>query len=219
MAWSYSALKQYENCARQYHEVRIMKHYKREDTEQSLYGENLHTAAEEYVKSGTPLPKQFDFMQPLLDALLLKPGRKYPEHEMALTAELEPCEWTAKDVWVRGIADLLILDDDGSTAWVVDYKTGNDRYADKDQLDLMSILVFAHFPNIMQVNSALVFVIKDNFVKHKRFVTEKDQLWWNYRERVAKIDAAHANGIWNPTQSGLCKRYCAVLSCEHNGRN
>jgi len=219
MAWSYSALKMYEGCARQYHEIRVMKHYKREDTEQSLYGKDLHAAAEAYVRSDTPFPPQFEFMKALIDALLLKSGRKFPEHEMALTDQLEPCEWAAEDVWVRGIADLLILDDDESTAWVVDYKTGNDKYADKDQLDLMSLLVFAHYPKIMQVNSALVFVIKDGFIKHKRFVTEVDTLWWSYRERVAKIDASHANGIWNPTQSGLCKKYCSVLSCEHNGRN
>jgi hypothetical protein len=219
MAWSYSALKDFETCKRKYHEVRVMKHYKREDTEQSLYGEALHTAAEEYVRSGTPMPAPFDYMKPLIDALLTKPGRKYPEHEMALTAELIPCTWTDPDVWVRGIADLLILEEDGDVAWVADYKTGNDKYADKDQLDLMSLLVFEHFPSVVQVNSALIFVVKDAFVKHKRYVTEKDEMWWGYRNRVAKIDAAHATGVWNPTQSGLCKRYCQVLSCEFNGRN
>jgi hypothetical protein len=219
MSWSYSALKQFENCARQFHEVRVMKHYKREDTEQSLYGENLHKAAEQYVRGAAPIPSEFAFMQPVLDALLLKPGRKYPEHEMALTAALQPCAWTADDVWVRGIVDLLMLEDGGATAWVVDYKTGSAKYADKDQLDLMSLLVFEHFPTVVQVNSALIFVVKDVFVKHKRLITEKETMWWNYRNRVAKIDAAHENGTWNPTQSGLCRQHCQVLSCEFNGRN
>ena len=219
MAWSYSALKDFETCRRKYYEVRVMKHYKREDSEQSLYGDALHDAAKVYVLQGTPLPEQFAFMKDLLDALLLKPGRKYPEHEMSLTAELEPCAWTDKKVWVRGIADLLILDEDDATAWVVDYKTGNNKYADKDQLDLMSLLVFAHFPKVMQVNSALIFVVKEAFVKHKRFITEKDQLWWEYRNRVAKMDEAFSHNVWNPTQSGLCKKHCQVLNCEFNGRN
>lgn len=217
--WSFSALKQYEGCARQYHEMRVLKNYPYEETEQALYGNQLHEAAENFVNKKTPLPPQFAFMQPVIDALLSKEGTKIAECEMCLTAELKPCKWNAKNVWLRGLADLLILDSDGVTAWVCDWKTGNSKYADKEQLDVMSLLVFAHYPHIQQVNSALVFVVKDVFIKHKRKREEVDKLWWIYRMRVAKIEKAHTTGVWNPTQSGLCRKYCSVLSCEHCGRS
>ena len=55
---------------------------------------------------------------------------------------------------MRGIADLLIVDEESLTAWVVDYKTGKDKYPDKEQLTLMSLMVFAHFPIIRVVKSA-----------------------------------------------------------------
>jgi hypothetical protein len=68
-------------------------------------------------------------------------------------------------VWVRGIADLIIIDDENLTAWVADWKTGNNKYPDRDQLVLMSIMVFAHFPHIRRVNSALMFIVKNDMVK------------------------------------------------------
>jgi len=219
MAWSYSALKQYETCARQYHEIRVLKNYPYERTEETRYGEELHAVVEGYTSAQKSIPSQFEFVKPVVDALLGKPGRKLAEQKLAVTAELKPCSWMAKDVWLRGVIDLLILDEDACTAWVVDYKTGSSKYPDKDQLDLMSMLVFTHYPEIMQVNSALIYVVKDVFIKHKRTRDEAEDLWWAYRNRVAKIDKALTTGVWNPTQSGLCKRYCAVTSCEFNGRN
>jgi hypothetical protein len=44
-------------------------------------------------------------------------------------------------------------------------KTGNNKYPDRDQLVLMSVMVFAHFPHIRRVNSALMFIVKNDFVK------------------------------------------------------
>lgn len=195
----------------------MLRKHKQESTEQIRYGEELHKAAEQYV-TGTPLPPQFEFVKPVLDALLQKQGTKHAELKMALTSNLTPCSWTSKDVWVRGIADLLILDEENSVAWVVDYKTGNNKYPDKGQLDLMSLLVFAHYPQIQKVKSALLFVVKNSAVKHRVERKDIDALWWDYRERVARIEASHSNNVWNPKQSGLCP-WCPVTSCEYNPKH
>ena len=109
VTWSHSSLKDFEGCARRYHEVKVLKNYPFQETEQTRYGKDLHKAAEDYVKDGTPLPKQFEFIKPTVDALLAKPGRKLPEHEMGLTVDLQPCGFNDENRWVRGIADLLIL--------------------------------------------------------------------------------------------------------------
>jgi hypothetical protein len=116
---------------------------------------------------------------------------------------------------VRGIADLLIIDDDGLKARVVDYKTGNDKYPDRDQLTLMSLMVFAHFPHIRQVNSALLFVVKNSMVTQTMTVEEKDFNWWRYRERVAKLAASYDNDVWNPYAVGAQLR---VVSLTPNTR-
>jgi hypothetical protein len=214
-AWSHSALKDFEGCARRYHEVRVLKNYTQRETEQIRYGKELHKAAEDYVTDNTPIPPQFSFVQPTIDALLAKPGTKYAEYEMGLTVDLRPCSFRDANCWVRGIADLLIVDEESLTAWVVDYKTGKDKYPDKEQLTLMSLMVFAHFPIIRMVKSALLFVVKDTMVKHKVMLEEATSYWQDYRERVARLEAAFANNVWNPTSTPLCP-WCPVKTCEFN---
>lgn len=216
--WSHSALKDFEGCARRYHEVKVLKKYPFPDTEQIRYGKALHQAAEDYVRDGTPIPQQFHFVKPVLDALLAKPGRRLPEYEMALTETLTPCGFKDENVWVRGIADLVIVDDDNLTAWVVDYKTGNDKYPDIDQLILMELMVFAHFPHVRQVNAALLFVVKESMVKHKMSIEEAEQHWWKYRERVAKLRACFENDVWNPNQTPLCN-WCPCKTCEFHPKH
>ena len=216
--WSHSALKDYEGCPRRYHEVKVLKNYPFTDTQATLYGKEFHEAAEHYIKDGKPLPPQFSFAQDTLDALNRMPGRKLCEHEMGVRADLSPCGFNDKDVWCRGIADLLIIDDDNLTARVVDYKTGNNKYPDREQLKLMALMVFAHFPHIRRVSGALLFVLKDDMAKASYMVGEAEEYWWDYRERVARIEQAHESGVWNPKSSGLCRAHCPVLTCEYNGK-
>lgn len=213
VTWSHSSLKDYEGCARRYHEVKILKKYPFQETEATRYGTQLHLAAEEHIRDDKPLPPQFAFIQPTLDALKKKPGRKLAEQKMALDEDLCPVGWFDKKVWVRGIADLLILDDDNLTAWVVDYKTGNNKYPDREQLVLMSLMVFRHYPHIREVKSALLFVVKEDMVKHSMSVDEAEAEWWRYRERVGRIAASMEADVWNPTRTPLCG-WCPVKSCE-----
>jgi len=213
--WSHSSLKDYEGCPRRYHEVKVLKNYPFKDTDATIYGKELHEAAELYIRDDKPLPSQFDFIKDTLDALKAKPGRKLCEHEMGVTKDLKPCGFSDADVWVRGIADLLIIDDENLTARVVDYKSGNNRYPDRDQLKLMALMVFAHFPHIRRVSGALLFVVKNDIAKASYMVGEAEDYWWDYRERVARIEQAHATGVWNPRSTPLCG-WCPVKTCEYN---
>jgi hypothetical protein len=215
VTWSHSALKDYEGCPRRYHEVKVLKNYPFTDTEATIYGKELHTAAELYIQDNTPLPPQFEFMQDTLDVLKAKPGRKLCEYKMGVTKDLKPCGFLDKDVWVRGIADLLIIDDDNLTARVVDYKSGNNKYPDREQLKLMALMVFVHFPHIRRVSGALLFVVKNDIAKASFMVGEAEEYWWDYRERVARIEQAHDTGVWNPKPTPLCG-WCPVKTCEYN---
>jgi hypothetical protein len=138
--FSYSTLKAFETCARQYHEIKVLKKYPSPKTEQILYGERLHEAAEHYVASGVALTTEFEFMKPMLDNLLSLPGAKFAERKMAVTRDLVPCDWKAPDVWYKGIADFSAVDLEGKRGFVCDYKSGSNRFPDTDQLELMSLL-------------------------------------------------------------------------------
>ena len=215
VTWSHSSLKDYEGCPRRYNEVKVLKNYPFTDTEATIYGKEFHEAAEFYIKEDKALPPQFDFVRDTLDVLKAKPGRKLCEHKMGVTKDLKPCGFMDKNVWVRGIADLLIIDDENLTARVVDYKSGNNKYPDRDQLKLMALMVFVHFPHIRRVSGALLFVVKNDIAKASYMVGEAEEYWWDYRERVARIEQAHETGVWNPKPTPLCG-WCPVKTCEYN---
>lgn len=219
LAWSHSALKDFEGCPRRYHEVKVLKNYPYVQTEAALYGDLLHKACEAYINEGAPIPEKFAFVEPVVKALNARPGRKLAEYKMALTEGLHPCDWKDWDrVWVRGTADLLILDDENLTAWVADYKTGNNKYPERDQLTLMSLLVFAHFPHIRKVHSALIYVVKNDFIKQTMALEEVEANWWKFRERVAKLQSCMDAGNWNARPTPLCG-WCPCTGCEHHPKH
>ena len=53
--WSYSSLKQYQNCPKQYYEIKVAENYTIIPSEQMKYGTEVHKALEDYVKDGKEL--------------------------------------------------------------------------------------------------------------------------------------------------------------------
>jgi hypothetical protein len=62
--WSYSGLKEYVNCPRQYYHTRVAKDFVKPPTEQMLYGTAVHQACEDYVRDMTPLAKNYERFKP-----------------------------------------------------------------------------------------------------------------------------------------------------------
>tara|TARA_R110002012_G_scaffold249641_1_gene427255 strand:+ start:106 stop:702 length:597 start_codon:yes stop_codon:yes gene_type:complete len=198
--------------------MKIAKDYSEPETDAMRYGTEAHLAAEEFIRDGKPVPVKFAYMKDVLEALNRRRGNKITEIKMGLTQELEPCGFMSKDVWWRGIADLVITD--GSTAWIVDYKTSKSaKYADKGQLELMALSTFKYFPNIKTINAALIFTKAKKFVKHKYTDDMIDSLWDKWLSKFRRMEVAYETDTWNAHPSGLCKRHCAVIECVYNGSN
>tara|TARA_R100000005_G_scaffold95911_1_gene79454 strand:+ start:3641 stop:4312 length:672 start_codon:yes stop_codon:yes gene_type:complete len=216
--WSFSKIKAFEQCPKQFYHMKVAKDYIEKETEAMLYGTLFHEAAENFVKDDTPIPEKFKYAEAALTSLKNKPGKKLCEYKLGLTEDLEPCGFFDENVWFRGIADLIILD--GDTAWVVDYKTGKSaRYADKGQLELMALATFKHFPEIKKVKAGLLFVIAKALIKDSYDSTAAPILWKKWLADYARMEKALETDTWNARPSGLCRQHCAVLDCPHNGRN
>lgn len=216
--WSFSKMKAFDTCPKQFYHVNVLKQFPFEETEAIRYGSEFHKAAEEYIRDDKPFPAKFDFALPVLDSLKNKAGEKLCERKLGLTADLEPCDFFAKDVWFRGIADLIILNDD--IAWVIDYKTGkSSRYADKGQLELMALTVFKHFPQVKKVRAGLLFVVCNDLVRETYLEDVTPDLWGKWLGKHGVMEKAFETGVWNPKPSGLCRRHCPVTECPHNGAN
>ena len=212
ITWSFSSLKDYINCPRQYYEVKVEKKYTKSATQQMLYGTAVHEACENYVRDGTPLEQNYQQFKPTLDALLEIPGERYTEYEMALDVNLQPCEFKG-DYWVRGIADLLIVD--GNAAYVVDYKTGSNKYPDPKQLKLMALMVFARFPEVTLIRAALLFIVYGSIVDEVYTREQIADLWGAFRPDLKRLEVSFDTGVWNPNSTPLC-RWCPVVTCEHH---
>jgi CRISPR/Cas system-associated exonuclease Cas4 (RecB family) len=209
--WSFSSLKEYVNCPRQYQELKVLKRYEKKATEQMLYGTVVHKACEDYVAEGKPLEKNYLRFKPVLDSLIEIPGTKYPEYEMALKADKTPCAFSDPTRWVRGIVDLLIVD--GDHAFIVDYKTGSNRYPDPKQLKLMALMTFAHFPEVKIIKAGLLFVMHESFMDEQYTRDQIPKLWSYFSTDLERLNSSYENDIWNPNPSPLCG-WCPVKSCE-----
>jgi PD-(D/E)XK nuclease superfamily len=209
--WSYSGLKDYINCPRQYHEVKVLKNFTKETTQQMLYGTVVHKALEDYVKEGTPLAKNYLVYKDMMDTILQIPGVRYPEHHMALDEDKNPCSFGAKEYWVRGIADLLVID--GDMAYIVDYKTGNNKYADPKQLRLMALMAFAHFPEIQTIKAGLLFVAHNSFLDENYEREAKDKLWESFDPELMRLKNSIDTDKWMANPTPLCG-WCPVKKCE-----
>jgi len=218
-AWSYSSIKTFDQCPKKYYHLRVLKDFKDEDSTATIYGTELHTAAEEFIRDGTPIPPKFSFIAPTLEALNRIEGTKHCEIKLGIAkrdGKFAPCDFFAKDVWWRGIADLLIINEEKQTAYLVDYKTSkNAKYADTKQLDLLAGAVFTHYPKIMEIKSALLFVVSNEIVKKKHEFMMQTSYLNSMEPELTRLEAAIKTNVWNPVSSPLCK-FCPVSSCAHN---
>jgi len=214
--WSYSGISLFKQCPKKYYRLKILKDIVEPPQDHLLYGTAVHLAAEEYVRNGTPIPAKYGFIKEQLDKLIQIKGTKYCEYEMGLTREFEPCAFDAKDVWWRGIADLIIID--GDKAYLVDYKTSKSaKYADTGQLELLSLALFKHFPEVKRVKAGLLFVVAKDFVKAE-YTNESGKGWVKWLQDTHRLETALLTNVWNEKPNFTCRGYCPVLDCLHNGK-
>lgn len=217
ITWSYSSIKTFDQCPKKYYHLKVAKDVKDADSEATLYGNQVHKAAEEYIRDGTPIPDQFAYMMPLLDAFNAIPGDKYCEQKFGIAydgVEYTPTTFASKNAWWRGIADLLIINKD--KAYLVDYKTGkNAKYADPTQLDLLAGAVFTHYPEVKVIKSALAYVVSGNLIKKEHVAENRKSYLATFDDSLEQLAIAQSNDVWNAVSGPLCK-YCPVKVCPHN---
>lgn len=137
MPLSFSRLSTFENCEAQFDYLYVSKRVQDKSNEASEYGDRVHKVLESYGKnilSGTAelfrtkleesealeATQTLDKWGGLVERIMARPGDKYFEHQMAVNHSLQPTGWFDSDVWIRSIADVLVVN--GDTAYCLDYK-------------------------------------------------------------------------------------------------
>ena len=99
---------------------------------------------------------------------------------------------------------------------MADYKTSkNAKYADTKQLDLLAAAVFLHFPQVLEIKSALAFVVSGEFIKKEHHSFYKTRYLEVMKPELDRLEAALHNKVWNPVSGPLCG-FCPVDTCVHH---
>ncbi len=216
-AWSYSSVNTFKQCPKKYYHLKVAKDVKDRGNAATAYGSRVHSAAEKYIRDGKPLEREYKFLQGTLDAFNSIEGDKHCEIRLGVSKDdgaFKPARFFGGDVWYRGIADLLIINED--KAYLIDYKTSKTaNYADTKQLDLLAGAVFINYPEVKKIKSALSFVVCNGFVTKEHTVDMYKSYIGTFDEALEQIEVATTTDVWNAKDGPLCA-YCPVVSCEHN---
>ena len=220
--WSYSAMNTFETCPRQYQAKHVTKEVPFVQNAAAKWGDDVHKALEENIKSGTPLPSNMTMYQRFLDAIKVRAsqlrGELIAEQPVALTKDLQQVSWftrkTAKNpVWFRLKVDVTIRKQ--KYAELFDWKTGKKK-DDPDQLHLYALVAFIIYPDVEEVKVGYVW-LKDGEItppvtyRRDQFADMLD--YWTSKYEV--LEQAWVLDDFPPRPSGLCNGWCEVTSCHH----
>jgi RecB family exonuclease len=213
MPLSFSRLSTFEQCQAQFDYLYVSKRVSNESNEHSDYGDRVHKLLEAKGRGeldestlsdeGKSTLKRWG---PVVDKITSIAGDKYYEHQMAINKDLQPVGWFASDVWIRSIADVLVVD--GATAYCLDYKTGKVK-ENPTQLQLFAAMVMFHFPEVQTVKTSFIWLKFDEVTNAKYERRFLGALWSALQPRFYKVQEIIDLGVFNTKPSGLCP-WCAA---------
>lgn len=211
LVYSYTFLNTYWNvCPFQAYNRYIIKTTPYVETPQMKWGNDVHTAFEQRIGGGKPLPADMRQWEPF--AIPFDGKGVKPELKLGITAEGKSVDFWAKNVWLRGKLDVPLIG--GTAAYLLDWKTGNSNYEDRFELDIQAILLHAANPQLKKIVGQFVW-LKEDRLGELFDLTDTSAAWEEVNEIVAELQDNLATGEFKKKKSGLCS-YCDVHSCENN---
>lgn len=210
--WSFSHLRTAENCLRQYHHLYILKDIPFEETEATRWGNVVHSAMENRLKTGAPLAEDFKAYEPFVPA---KSGRLrgLVEYKLGIRQDGTSCDFFAEDVWGRGKLDFALVDHEQHTAAIVDWKTGKVR-EDPDELEIFALLLKAKYPALEKITGWYVW-LKECKMGKVWDLSDTNGKLAQVKHRLERVQHAADMDAFEPRQGPLCP-WCNVKTCEYH---
>jgi hypothetical protein len=214
-AWSHTSLTAFETCPKQYFHTKVKKDVKPDFGEAAQWGQRVHKLLEDRLTVGTALPDYLKHCEPIVQDILSRDGQLLVEEKVALDVNLQPVTFFDKNAWCRGVIDVGKINERNGV--LIDWKTGK-RKPENDQMKLFAAFSFAKYPWVQKITTAFVW-LKDNKLDKQVFTRNQDvpAIWAETMPRVQRLDNAYQRDSWPAKPNGLCKAYCPVRACEHNG--
>lgn len=211
--WSHTSLNCFGTCPKQFYHRYILKDVKFEESAASRRGNDVHAAMEARLKIKTPLPEDMPYEQ---FAAALDERPLLVEEELGIRKDGDWATWWDAYVYGRGKPDVVIMPDAGDHAVILDWKTGKVR-EDPAELETFAVLINARYPLITQFTGYYVWLTTPVALGQKHTLDRK-QKWTTIQSTATEISERQKRNDFPATPNGLCKAWCSVLSCPHNGR-
>lgn len=236
-SWSYSKLKNFETCPRRHLEIDLSKRVKEDDTEALKEGNAVHDLLAKAIGTDDndkreprdrivtrPLPEARQDLQGWVDYATQYRARGYAvntELALAIDKNFQPVPWfDGRDnpgrAWYRAKVDVAAIHK-GGLAHAIDWKTGKVK-EDQPQLALNALVIFSHYPHVKRVTTEFAWIGYDDNTPETFEREKRSEIWAGIYPRVLRLARAYETRSYPENPSGLCKRWCPVVACQHNGR-
>jgi hypothetical protein len=207
---SYTALRNYLNCPHAMYHRNIAKTYPFVMTEAVEYGNKVHKAFEERIGGRKPLPPEMQKWEHFV--VPLESG--YPESKLGMTREGKPVGFFDHNVWFRGSIDVLLSNEEGTKAFIADWKTGGSKYEDPFELEIGAVLLQAKYPKVKKIVGRYVWLAEDRLGQmHDLSATETT--FERMKHLMDEIEHDRRNDWFEKRKSGLCG-FCPCVDCENH---
>lgn len=208
-----SSIADFEGCSKRWFLTKIEKKYPYVQNEQAKWGDEVHKKLENYTANQVALPDYLEYLAPIIDNLRAD-HQLFAEIPVAITHDWEPTDFWNKSgkCMLRGKIDLVAVDPESATAYVIDWKSGK-RKPDPFQLNIYAAVlkrvlglktVAAGYAWIKTKEHDLYTVDDSNF----------DEIKADIDSRIQKMKEAYEQGNYIARTSPLCCWCPAVNDCE-----
>lgn len=211
LVWSYSFWSTFNNCPRQAQHKYVLKDVPYVETEAQKWGNTVHSALENRLRSKTPLPPECAAFENFATAVEAMPGIREVEIKVGVNANWNSCGFFAPEVVGRGKIDVVLMTE--TCGFILDWKTGKVK-EDPLELEISAALMKAIYP-VQQVWKGAYVWLKEGRIGQAHALDPQKA-----REKIAR-DMSGVNFLlgkpdpWPVRPSGLCHGYCPVKSCSH----
>lgn len=203
----------FHTCPYKYYATYITKEVPYTENVHTNFGNAVHKNIEEYLKGTAPLSPFLEKIRPVLD--IIKPVMAGAETKIGITKwNTSAKNFFDPDTYIKCIIDCVVVSPDGKKVIAFDWKTGKKSDA-QVQHDVIKRCLRVAYPDADEIITCFWYFIKggvdiQHFKPSKPLTTLDD--------KVAKVEQAHKTGEFPYSPNGLCKQWCDVLSCPHNGK-
>lgn len=216
MIYSYTLIDTYQTCPRQAYE-RFWLKIPVPETPELKKGKETHKALERRLLFDHPLVEELAHLEPICAAIDSR-GVPQVEVKLGVDRQLEKTGFFDNDVYLRSVLDVLLLSEDRTKGIIKDWKTGKNREAQKEPLQLMifAAQAFAAVSELQNLTCLNVYTTNGTLgTAHHWTRAELPSLWRDIVPKIHEIEQAEFDQTWPEKPSALCG-WCPVKNCQHN---